>query len=287
METDNQSPEEAARISEQLVSRDLREREAAERALREMGPGAVEILLNLMERERAGRKRFRRNLLCVCLPVLPLLIFLLHTTGILHAGWGMVVAFLALPYLLSLPLTPLEQNITRLLAEHSDISTIGALLDALDVADAATEALIAETLSRLLPRMRASDSGRLTDHQRIGLMQTIHTPKAWIGSDYVITVLKALEQIGTEKELPLVERIANGETRFPNRVYLVARECLPYLRERARQAQESSRLLRPASPPNDAAAMLLRPARGGSEAHPERLLRPVGDGEGGSPYDGE
>ncbi len=58
-------------------------------------------------------------------------------------------------------------------------------------------------------------------------------------------------------------------------VLSVAEEVLPILEERLRNETASSRLLRPASTPGDAAEVLLRPAGSASAVPDEQLLRPA------------
>jgi hypothetical protein len=85
-----------------------------------------------------------------------------------------------------------------------------------------------------------------------------------------IAALRALEQVGDETALPVVEKLAKsaGDTQ----VRFAAQECLPFLQQRADQVRVEQTLLR-ASGPGSSADVLLRPASNGAEAAPQQLLR--------------
>lgn len=91
----------------------------------------------------------------------------------------------------------------------------------------------------------------------------------------VLSILKAYEQVGGSKAIPVVEKLAAGEGygRKDSRVREASQLCLPFLQERAAQESAQQTLLRPAQETTAASDALLRPAAGSSEADPQRLLR--------------
>jgi hypothetical protein len=100
--------------------------------------------------------------------------------------------------------------------------------------------------------------------------------------DLTLAILKAWEQVGDEKALPAVERLAAGT--WDSRVRAAADACLPALRQRAELARQRDTLLRPASAPGTGSEVLLRPAAGPGETSAALLLRPVeGETDGDTP----
>lgn len=129
-------------------------------------------------------------------------------------------------------------------------------------------------LTRLLPRLQASDTTLLTEAQRAGLAHTLTRNSK--NPDYLVAVLKALEQVGDSSALPVVERLATGKlkTADPKRVQAAARACLPYLQTRCQQQQASDTLLRASGVFETPPDVLLRPAHGVLTAEGAELLRP-------------
>lgn len=101
----------------------------------------------------------------------------------------------------------------------------------------------------------------------------------WLSS----RVLQSLELIGTEKEIPAVDRFARiapytSSASFDVRGMAV--RVLNVMRDRAARAREAATLLRPSSCPNAAEETLLRPAGGPqSGVHSSTLLRPLESAE--------
>lgn len=129
-------------------------------------------------------------------------------------------------------------------------------------------------LTHLLPRLKASDTAALTDGQRTALGRTLtrHVRNA----DYLVAALAALEQVGDERALPVVENLAAGRipTAEAKRVQAAAQECLPYLQTRSEQQRASQTLLRASALSATPSDTLLRPAQGALPTEPSELLRP-------------
>jgi hypothetical protein len=133
---------------------------------------------------------------------------------------------------------------------------------------------ISSVLKTLLPQMRVSEDTPWTKEQRAALLLPLKYPLTDVA--LTVCVLKALEQIGEESAVPVVQKLANLDVYAlgAGRIRQAAEECLPYLTVRVEQARHAATLLRPAagiSPPDT----LLRPA--GARVAPmpsEQLLRP-------------
>ena len=157
-------------------------------------------------------------------------------------------------------------RLTRELAEYDDIWSVGALTDALGLHGAARSAA-SSALTRLLPRLFASDAGLLNDSQRDRLRQEI----LGRNEDLSSAILKSYKQVGDARDLAIVEKIASGKIRTSSRIKDTAENCLPYLRHRVDTA---ATLLRPAAEGRTNSPALLRPAATGTRNPPESLLRP-------------
>jgi hypothetical protein len=174
-----------------------------------------------------------------------------------------------------LTLTMRHRRIASELAALDDVSAVGSLADALVWPDATLRMGAMAALTRLLPRMRASDASNLTGTSRERLYGMLNQETARAHPDFVLSLLKALEQVGDLAALGPVERLAQARFRSA-RLRLVseaARECLPYLRAVAEKNQQSQILLRASCRPGGEEAALLRPAVGVIGSDPERLLR--------------
>jgi hypothetical protein len=152
--------------------------------------------------------------------------------------------------------------------------TVGMLAEALTITE--VKYLAAGALIRELPKLKASDAHLLNDEQRGYLYQALE------GSDkqLILAILRALEQIGDEKAVPYVERLAE-KAGGDRQIRETATACLPYLEARAATQRASRTLLRPSSASavaTPASNTLLRPAQYSSPTEPEQLLRAsVGD----------
>jgi hypothetical protein len=182
----------------------------------------------------------------------------------------------------------------RLLAELDDVRLIGPLTDTLKVEDRRVQARAGDALTRLLPLLKASDRDLLNVGQRAILCRVLAKPlNDLFRSDLVMlltrqthrmaelqaAILKAFEQVGDGKALPIVERLATGEAKTADqqRVQAAASECLPYLQTRAAQERAHQTLLRPSGIAETATDTLLRPAGASEAADAEQLLRPEPD----------
>jgi len=170
---------------------------------------------------------------------------------------------------------------TKFMAVLDDVGMVGSLLDAVMAhdRDRHLKETIREALTRLLPRLKASDLAHLLPRHITALNQEIDfcRVRKWGSPEqvaYALLVFQALEQVGDETSIPIVEQVL--ATTSHAEVRRAAEACLPYLRQHAAAGKNS--LLRAAAPASDD---LLLPARSVESADPNVLLRSVSAGEKG------
>jgi hypothetical protein len=171
------------------------------------------------------------------------------------------------------------RRIGRRLADIDDSRAVGALLDVLKSSGIFHGQGVEKALIRVLPRLKAGDGENLSREQRQFLYTLLTLDLKWYsansldwGVELKIATLKALEQIGDEEALPIVEQAAQ-QARNP-RVRQAAQECLPFLRIRVEEQRFRQWLLRSSAAIVLPKETLLRPAVGGPETKAEELLRP-------------
>lgn len=184
------------------------------------------------------------------------------------------VAFscLLLGYLASLWAKDAIRNINAL-----DIpQAVGGLLDAISMNGWFALEDTRPALIHLLPRLRVTDANLLTPRQHkllfdiLSKSERIPWYRRYWSAELKIAILSALEQIGDEKAIPRVEKLARSARNL--QVRAAAQECLPYLTVRAEQARVEQTLLR-ASTPAASPDTLLRPTVAASPTEPQQLLR--------------
>jgi len=268
-------PEETPDICRDIVlklnSRKASVRQEAERDLAALGPAAVDRLLALMEKEGVNRRK-RRN---IGIAVVIVYIFLVVLSAVTNHGAsagsysGMFGAIAAL-----FAATQLQKNAAGALARYDDVRGVGFLAEAMEYGDKGIERQAETALVRLLPRLRATDHALLTEPQRRCLDRALVKRRS---PELALAILAAYEQVGDEKSVELVERIASAQIPAikDHRVIKRAAEVLPALRHRAELVRAAQTLLRPADKAD--ADILLRPASGPPTGPVETLLRPVED----------
>lgn len=264
-----------------LASRDSRRRIEARRTMDQLGIRAVAPLLNLIEREAV--RRDRRNYAIAVFSAACTAIGLLGL-----AGTGDLALRFPLLYIVLLAVsvsllfvtrpTGLQLQAARILASFEDARVIGPLAEALELQDHYTLQAARDGLKRLLPRVHASDAGMLSERQ----MDCLHRALSSQDADLVVAILRALEQIGGERSIPFVERLADRPQRSvtDGRIRAAAAECLSALSDRVGE-RGGDRLLRPATGPDNPGEALLRPAAEGGAVLPQQLLRALDPGHAG------
>lgn len=163
------------------------------------------------------------------------------------------------------------------LAQFDDVRAVGPLVDSLKYQDRTVTKTAEAALTRVLPKLRASDAEMLNDNQRDALTGYLRLEKCAKQKALILAILKAYEQVGDGRALPFVRNLAAPDPAWMafRAVTLAARECLPYLEARAEKERQAQTLLRAVENPVSDSEILLRPASGVSSLDQELLLRPA------------
>jgi len=175
------------------------------------------------------------------------------------------------------------------LAEHASSEAIGPLIDMVEFygpynafgtlgSDYGTYQTAVQALTRRLPQVSAEERSRISAHhsrQLSRVLPYVANPlhKRRYNVPFAIAILNALEQIGDTSAVPFVERLAQMKPQNEDRRLLqaAADACLARLRDRAREVELQSSLLRA----SDASVSdtLLRATVESSTTDPTELLR--------------
>ena len=241
-----------------------------------LGDEAVSMLcsLALVEAKRRNPLRWSCLFLTLLGPIANIILIKVLPRETREPYQVMAITLLLVGTFGSMLLSSLGGLATKLLAGLDAVCMIGPLLDALTAhdRDVILRSTIRAALYRLLPRLQASDATLLQPRHIAALNREIDFCRAWKwGSpsevQYALVVFNAMEQVGDETSVPVVEQVfqttRDGKTRE------AAEACLTFLRTRADLGKHS--LLRAVTA--DASDLLL-PAHGGANSEPKVLLRP-------------
>ena len=135
-------------------------------------------------------------------------------------------------------------------------------------------AQIRAALMRLLPGLRPEHASLFGNRPRSLWRRFLSHPPSNIGdTDLAIVLLKALEILGDDQDLEVAERIADGRSARAWPLKQAACACVTILKERQKQQQAHTSLLRPADPVEFVGQTLLRPHYNRAVSSPEQLLR--------------
>lgn len=268
------------RLLRELDSIHVEVREAALEQVRALPP---DQLVRLAERDIANARRRRVQTylhtgLVAALPGVSLLLPASVSADCLAA------LFVATPFALVHTLkqgnrpTHAHRAIGTLLGEMRDPRFIGPavemVLESNVQASNATMNSILRALKRMIRRLRADQAELLTKKQKQALLTLLQTPYA--DFELMLSILKALEQVGDADAIPVVERLAEQSVA---KVRRAAEECLIYLHQRVEMNQQAQTLLRAAENQAIPPETLLRPALSLAEdTPPHELLRSLGPG---------
>lgn len=287
-----------AKISKQLLDVARRmdsgssfDREAARLQLSEMGPMAVARLVAELQRTPGTQKKFSMLMIATRIILFPVLLIglviaLLLTLAVasqgaalgyggdlgclgdLFMGWNVREEY-------QTRLHNRQWNqIARALSQLDDIRVAGPLVEALEVADVATQPLLTAALLRLLPRLTTVQAFQLTAAQRQALYRHL---KAGISQEHgpaqrlSLTIVQFLARTEDVQAIPLLEAVAQNAANLPMRQE--ALEGLIHLEEVLARQRISQSLLRGACAPATPSNILLRPAQYGTVSEPVQLLR--------------
>ena len=195
----------------------------------------------------------------------------------LGASFALLLPILA-ALIASFPRRTLRDSM-QALARHGTARDINALIGAhRSLIGPQTNKALRRALTSALLQVRASDRHRISEASHAELRRLLG--RIAIGdvrrghADFYEAIIKATEQIGDERALKAMERIASmrSHTQARRRLKLAAAECLPALRERVREMSEPETLLRATSA--DSVGELLRPVPRKIATDSVLLLRP-------------
>lgn len=235
-----------------------------------------EHLLRLAEIDTQRTRRWRSQgyLRLGLLVVIP--VAFAYIAPVIGADWTLLfLLMLVVVSYLRERTTPAHRAIASLLGEMKDPRFIGPavemVLESNVKASNATMNSILRALKRMTRQLRADQSEMLTKKQKQALLTLLQTPYA--DFELMVSILKALEQVGDADAIPVVERLTEQSV---EKVRIAAEECLGTLRVRARQNEQAQTLLRACANASIAPETLLRPACAVvNETRREHLLRPL------------
>ncbi len=262
-----------------LTSKKAEERIAAELQIAQMGDKAVDALLVALQRGAKCYHKSRRVVVGIWSAlgaIFAVYIVVGLYKGWAHGNWKMLdnwsgfAGFLGAGGMAG-TITQSHKNAITKILEYDDIRITGPLLEERERSDSKMRSLLEQALIRLLPRMTASHASLLNREQLACMNRALKSKN----SEFVVAVLKALEQVGDDTHLEAVEGLANMSPKnpFQSTIRESAIACLPYLRQRAENAVMAKTLLR-ASAPNMEPELLLRPATALPDGNANELLRP-------------
>ena len=202
-----------------------------------------------------------------------------------HFNWplGLLCAALAAgtTQLYRLTMTDKHRLLAKRLGQMDDLRFIGRLCELLEWPDPDIRAVAVGALTRLLRRVKASDGILCTPSQLAALYRNLTPSEAGRQAELMISILKALEQIGDLAAVPYVVQLANAKPASDRErsVCDAASECLPYLNQRAKFNESSHILLRASSAESTGADSLMRAASPSAATDPEQLLRAQSGGD--------
>lgn len=276
---ESESPVISSKTLSHLTSKNNALRKAATEEVEKLGDKKFEALLIAISQETVKRRKTQKALMGFA-TFMGIVMGLIVLAGIakgyatgkwdIFSNWGSFFSMFAITGS-SASLSKSYQNAVRLLADFDDLRAVGPLLETRESEDANLKQLAQQSLLRLLPRLKSSDAN-LLDEVQLQCMGRALKSKDFV---FVCAILKAMEQVGDEKHLELVQRLSKKETTNPIqlRIREAAQECEPYLRKRVEETQLANTLLR-ASQMEDAPAILLRPVEYRPDTATHELLRP-------------
>lgn len=168
-----------------------------------------------------------------------------------------------------------QKQATRELAQFNDVRAVGPLAEALTFEDKQVRQVAKEALTRLLPRLQAGDAPLLNSEQRHILHRCLYRRKFRFDQNLALAILNALRQVGDERDLPVVQRLAQGTGKYDHsrKIQMEAQDCLPFLQKRAEEQAARQSLLRAAVQPIARAEELVRPVMESMPEESWNLLR--------------
>ncbi len=219
------------------------------------------------------RTRGERGALCVILPAMWLLLFLLlhwivnaaFSTWLTTLGFGVMVTVVCCRD----PYAARRVGAAEILARLEDPALIGVAAGYLNSPDLRVQRAAQAALHKMLPQAR-TEHGRFIHAdemaQLIRVVAKLNTQ--WYATTSTrdtkmqMAILRSFRYIGTASAYAPVKALMRGEYFLPRALVAAAKECLLTLEQRYEEARQTQTLLRPASVQPYDTATLLRAAQG-------------------------
>ena len=291
METEISQTHSDADILRKLKSRNKSVRKTAERELSNLPPERLFALLqteahNQQRRYQWVRITDRWNWLTSMVPLLLCPLLQPHFGEMVTlACMGITFIFFSLQPILLMYLFHPSHCLQTLYKAAQQQDSMAMLRCCLHLYQSGMAFGVEEYLIKHLPQIRASDRTLWTREDQSALIFVLRDC-CYPRPQLACATLKALEQIGGKKALPLVKELASGRKHFGPLwlslkpvVKQAAIDCLPYLEQNVIAHTEAQTLLRISSSPSDnTPTILLRPAASlQNETPSDQLLRPTND----------
>ena len=261
-------------------ARDAKVSAAASQALSNLGEVGISALRSLLYDEVKIRRKRKKLLPAIFLALLVFFIIAVWlqdhlSDAALRSAFGNLLGFAGVftGMMIVTNRIHVQRGLIIALQKLDDVKLIGLFALCLNEKDKDIRSGAKDALTRLMPRVQASDAQYVSRDEMQALVDALHEQKEY--PNFMLSLLKGLEQIGDERALANVAALTEDSTVSPS-VKPAARDCLPYLQIRAEQAKQAQTLLRASSGNEVAPETLLRPASGVSTASndAQELLRP-------------
>ncbi len=261
-------------------------RESAIEQAKQLEPDALLALMQQGRRRLQRRQRFRWLIFGIYFFGGIIAAHILGREGLLIGKYiDRLVPFIIVFNIVALEMSHLNSSLIEVLEDVSEVVFIPhlvLLLSGNGYAFSRQVQQVQTTLTHIMLHLNREQADALTLSERQTLLKPLRQSlsadkrgKVLVG--YVVAMLKALEQIGDQREAGLVEQLAAIPIRTDTdrQIQQAAIECLPYLQIRAEEQRLQTTLLRPtATAASDTGNDLLRAAvPATSAAPPEQLLR--------------
>ncbi len=216
------------------------------------------------------------------------------------AIFSSVLLFLFGFYVIVRPRQKLHEEKKQLneLIRQKNLQNIGTLVEVMRLEKEMNTTDAQQSLTELLPQLRPEHASLLNRRQRGLLRNVLNTniehilnrdvshlftpvslqnPANRRAIEFRVAIMKAIAQVGTKEDLPIIEKYATMEAVSETQqvVKNAAQECLPLLQIRIAEQEDKNTLLRASSAEAHSPETLLRPASP-TQDPAELLLRPHG-----------
>jgi len=267
------TPENVTFIKAKLNNKDPKVKEAAIETLLGMGQAGIDLLMNVIQEERIKRKvRIRNGITIYSSLMLAFVLLSVFTHGRFMSFFGSFIFILTTGFAVS----QAQQQGVLALAKSSDVRAVPFLLEALEFPQQEVKIAARQGLIALLPQLRIEHANMLTEVHR----KLLHKCLRKQDFDLQAAILKALEQVGDESSLPILQEILDHPNALSYwRLHEPAALCMDFIHKNIERVHNVQTLLR-ASQYTEHQDELLRPAYHTDDTPSNELLRPESKPDG-------